>query len=169
MTHIDILSQPDDPSSPLTNITTKTEMETAILLRNQRHSTKSLKMPFMMDPFLCHSIDPFDLNNKLDLLSNGGFIDSIPFNISLSPSQIEWIDSLTTILHDEIPLTISIEDFKSFFKRKREGTASSPSGRHIGHYKSMLECLCREMTKLPEIVTTLASISLITSSPLLCW
>jgi len=42
----------------------------------------------------------------------------------LSPAQLEWISSLMRLLRDDIPLGITLEDFKSFFKHKKEGTAS---------------------------------------------
>lgn len=38
----------------------------------------------------------------------------------------------------DIPITI--EDWTASIKSKKESTASSPSGRHIGHYKAALEC-----------------------------
>jgi len=39
----------------------------------------------------------------------------------------------------QISLIVTVEDFKHFFKKKQECTSSSPSGRHMGHYKVMLD------------------------------
>ena len=33
---------------------------------------------------------------------------------------------------------ITTEDFFHYFKKKREKTETSPSGRHMGHYKAIL-------------------------------
>ena len=36
---------------------------------------------------------------------------------------------------EQIGKGISVEEFQRFYKTKRESTESSPSGRHVGHYK----------------------------------
>jgi hypothetical protein len=48
-------------------------------------------------------------------------------------------------------------------------TASSPSGRHFGHYKTLLECIRRGHHQLPQLIIDIASISLSTASPLQRW
>lgn len=66
-------------------------------------------------------------------------------------------------------MDLLIEDFKNFFKRKQEQTASSPSGRHMGHYKTLLEEIRRDNPEIPEITISIAYISLITASSLKWW
>ncbi len=105
LTQIDILSQRDNPSSPDISVTTKEDLECKILVCNQSHSKQSLKTPFMNIPFLCKSINPHDLENLLDHISNGVFVDLLPQEINLSAAQIEKISSLTRCLHEDIPLT----------------------------------------------------------------
>jgi hypothetical protein len=62
-----------------------------------------------------------------------------------------------------------IEDFKSYFKAKQEKMASSPSGRHMGHYKTILEDIRGGNSAIAQAIIDVAYISLITASPLPRW
>jgi hypothetical protein len=60
----------------------------------------------------------------------------------LTPEQQEWINQLRRIdthaaqQNAKVDLNIDTEDFVSAWSKFRESTASSPSGRHYGHYKA---------------------------------
>jgi hypothetical protein len=73
------------------------------------------------------------------------------------------------MIDKEIPLSLSLEDFKNFFRSKQERTASSPSGRHFGHYKTLLECIRNKNSIIPQLIIDVAYISLSTASPLHRW
>jgi chorismate mutase len=45
-------------------------------------------------------------------------------------------------------------------KKKQECTSLSPSGRHMGHYKTILECIRRDNTLIPEMIISIAYIDL---------
>ena len=55
----------------------------------------------------------------------------------------QWVDEQRAAYDQEklaeevkqIGKGISVEEFQRFYKTKRESTESSPSGRHVGHYK----------------------------------
>ena len=58
----------------------------------------------------------------------------------------EFIENLA-IAYDKVALekeqktinaVITVGEFRQYFKNKNESTESSPSGRHIGHYKAIL-------------------------------
>jgi hypothetical protein len=68
-----------------------------------------------------------------------------------------------------VPLHLSLEDFCQYFKSKQEGTASSPLGWHMGHYRTMIECLRHNNDILPTIILNIAMLSLQTSTPLMRW
>jgi len=80
-----------------------------------------------------------------------------------------YLYSLQKKVSDEIKLSLTVEDFKKYFKSKQERTASSLSGRHMGHYKIVLECIRHQSFSLPELIIHIAQISLITASPLDRW
>ena len=39
----------------------------------------------------------------------------------------------------KVKAELSLEEYKSFWKKKKEETVTSPSGLHIGHYKAAIE------------------------------
>ncbi|KAI2510294.1 hypothetical protein MHU86_4172 [Fragilaria crotonensis] len=57
---------------------------------------------------------------------------------------------------DPIPITISSEDFKKGILSWKESTTTSPSGRHLGHYKALVQdpILLDSMAKFLNIVVT---------------
>ncbi len=73
------------------------------------------------------------------------------------------------LVDSESSLHISIEDFKSFFLSKQERTASSRSGRHMGHYRTLLDCIQNDNTTIPNLIIDIANTSLITASSLSRW
>jgi hypothetical protein len=153
----------DIPS--METLTIKQEVERAIIQRNQCHSRQSLNTPFAADKVLADSVNPLQ-NNSIDEILNGTFIDTTVDQLKLTPTKRAWVSELRCKVTTQIDLTITIEDFKQFFKRKQEKTASSPSGRHMGHYKVMLDQLRVGRPFLAEIITTIAQISIITGYPL---
>jgi hypothetical protein len=109
--------------------------------------------------------NPHNLNQLLD----GTFLDTLIDDNKLNENERSWILSLQKIVSQQISLNLSLEDFKKFFKHKQEHTLSSPSGRHMGHYKAMLECIRRDTTLIPDVIITMAYISLISETPLRRW
>jgi hypothetical protein len=60
-------------------------------------------------------------------------------------------------------------EFQGFFKIWREKTASSISGRHMGHYKVIADMCMAGRPMVAEILVTMINISLLTSHPLQRW
>jgi hypothetical protein len=75
-TQVDVPCDPLDPSSGVTTLTAKLEIEQQILQRNRRYSLQSLSTPFLSQNELASSIDPLSHNNILDQLLCGSFLDS---------------------------------------------------------------------------------------------
>jgi hypothetical protein len=103
------------------------------------------------------SINPNE-PEKSDQLLDGSFINTLMDDNDLNVTERSWIESLTKIVTQEISLSISLEDFKKFFKAKQERTSSSPFGRHMGHYKTMMECIHRDTPLLPDMIISIACI-----------
>ena len=68
-------------------------------------------------------------------------------------SQKEKIEKINAI--------VTAGEFRHYLKKKKESTESSPSGRHIGHYKAILGS-----DKLVEMVVAMLNIRLVTGSAL---
>lgn len=129
LSQVNVLSQPNDTTSPVITLTNKGEIEAQILTRNQRHSRQSLNTPFFTNPTFRDTMHPFLQHSALDAFTDGTFLqhnDLAP----LTPAQREWISSLKKLVQEEITLNLSIEDFQAYFWAKSEGTSSSPSGGH---------------------------------------
>lgn len=69
----------------------------------------------------------------------------------------------------EINVTITVRDFINFFKKRKERTASSPSGRHMGHYKVIAEMAMQGDETIAQIIVNIINISIMTSRPLHRW
>lgn len=65
---------------------------------------------------------------------------------------------------ERINKEVTVEEFKSYFKRKDESTESSPSGRHIGHYKAAMA-----NDDLVDVIVSMLNIGLITGQALDRW
>ncbi len=167
LTQIDVSSS-SDPLC-IDTLNTKLEIEQCLLSRNRNHSLQSLSTPFMNIATLSNSISPNCSQARFDDFLSGKFLDSDVDTSTFHPTAVEWIRSLKTMVSQEISLSLSIEDFKCFFKAKQEKTASSPSGRHMGHYKVILECIRRDNLILPALILTITHLSLITATPLQQW
>lgn len=141
LTQVDVLSDKHVPISSITTISNKKEVEDQILHRNRKHSLQSSFTPFMSHPLLSSSIDPNSPFNRLSDFQDGSFLLDLSVVHELSDSKNTWISSLQCIVKSTISLQLLIEDFKIFFRSKQKRTASLPSGRHFGHYKSLQECI----------------------------
>jgi hypothetical protein len=54
-----------------------------------------------------------------------------------SEHTIQWIKALKRTVTEPIDTSTTIDDYMNYYKRMKENTASSPSGLHYGHYKSL--------------------------------
>jgi hypothetical protein len=137
ITQVDFSDPHRDPTTLIT-LTTKEEVEHAILTRNQKHSKQSLATPFASVPLLLQAVSP-EWDNNLDSFLNGTFIDQPLEHIPINDTEKQWIRELQRKIHSQINLSITTDDFKRFFAKKQERKSSSPSGRHMGHYKVFLD------------------------------
>jgi hypothetical protein len=100
-------------------------MEVTIMTRNQHHARQTLHTPFTVITELANAVDPTKSNNKIDTILDGTFLESLPQSMELTPTEKAWIQELKQKLGTTIDIHISTSDFKSFFKTRKERTAST--------------------------------------------
>jgi hypothetical protein len=169
LTQVDILSNPTDPSSPHITLSHKEDIESQILQRNRRHSLQALSTPFMANKNIRHAIIPSHELNLFNVILSGQATDTLHDFESLNDTERTWMQSPQSLVTQEISLHLSLKDFKQFFKSKQEKTVSLPSGHHIGHYKVAIEGIWRDSPIFPDLIISIAQISLLTATPLDHW
>jgi len=168
LTQVDIIHPDTTQNHPHTTLTSKIELENCIIKKDHRHSLQSLDTQFLLSESLKDAINPTHTLNKIQHILNGHPEEGVDLS-SLSNNARAWVTAMKQVILEEIHLDLSLEDFKKYFKHKKEGTASSPFGRHMGHYKTMVEAIrCDDLT-IPTTILAIAHTSLLTSSPLKRW
>jgi hypothetical protein len=139
---MDRILVPDDPND-LTNTTWQTVVEAQALYEvltkaSQEHFRQAAETPFVTGP-IADRFGPFADNDYCDAILDGKF-------------DFEDIAEITEV-HDliagmrypdtanptpTIDGTINPEEFNAAIAHTRERTSSSPSGRHYGHYRTLL-------------------------------
>jgi len=120
-----------------TEVVEATAIWEALLHDGREHFSQASDTPFAMGP-VANLIGPYDFNEHSQAILNGTFdIDSITEDINLR-------DVVKAMRYEnpddppEIDCTITIEQLQKGFRDASESTASSPSGLHYGHWKSLL-------------------------------
>jgi len=131
LTQVDILNMDTTSPHKFVTLTSKTKIKKNVLSHNKTHSLQANATPFMSHPILKDFINPSIDAEWIDELLDGLFIDNLIQENSLSDIQQSWIKNLQFLTESEISLDLSVAVFRSFFKRKQEWTASSPSRCHM--------------------------------------
>ena len=141
-----------DPNSDLTLTDPKTlkaasdwrevlcpkEIEFSLLLRNQRHfgQAETDKTPFTQPP-LQHQLNWSASSHSAELVLEGDYDTTAIDDISAL-----LIDNLTRVTDlDSLPKAVNMNDMRGKFTKWKETTSTSPSGRHLGHYKVLFTTL----------------------------
>jgi hypothetical protein len=115
-------------------VDTKSELESRILARNKKHFAQAQGTPFTKSPLL--DMTP---ENLPDYFDSSGQPQHLPAGTFLETTTV--LELVRDAFHDRPPSikpTISFEDFGTSFLHWDEKTSTSPSGRHIGLYKSIV-------------------------------
>ena len=126
-----------DPTKKV-EVTKEAEVHEILLKRNRKHLGQAKRTPFARGKWSQQL--KWDGTGELgrDIL-NGSILNKAKFDRTV---QL-YFESLQTRRFAE-PLKIitpylSIEEYKKFWKKKREETVTSPFGLHIGHFKAALQ------------------------------
>jgi hypothetical protein len=128
-------------------IDTKKELEAAIIERNQRHFAQAEGTPFTRSPLnLIASANGFNT-----------FKDVTGADITLPDSAFIETQTVLDILRErsqdpcpEWSPTVTFDDFINALLHWREETATSPSGRHLGIYRSLVTAYCDSSDEFSE-------------------
>ena len=127
------------------SINVPTEITQYLLMRNKRHFGQSKGTPFTVPPL------SIDLNwqastDQAEYILQGNYdnqdLDSITSLI------LQHCRSITTL--DSIPAPLTMDEFVAKLRVWNERTSTSPSGRHLGHYKVLLKSYASDTTSPME-------------------
>lgn len=116
-------------------VNTRAELEATILTRNKKHFAKANGSPFTTFPLnRIGGAQDFELlidgHSPQQLMSQGSF-----------PETHAVLDALQEAANNPPPTwsnSLSFEDFIKGFLKWNESTLTSPSGRHLGIYKTLV-------------------------------
>jgi hypothetical protein len=100
-----------DSNTSVLTLSSKPDIEGALLARNQRHSRQSLATPFAAHPILSSSIDPLAGSHHLDEMLDGSYLNKVLSDSGLSEVELTWIQCLNKKINSKIKTDLSLEDF----------------------------------------------------------
>ena len=117
---------------------TSETVEEHILNRNKYHLQKANETPFACGN-MSQYLGTYGDNHFVEKVLMGQ--ETYETNESNKPMKdyLKTLQYAENVTHDSVNTNITIEEYKKFWKKKREITATSPFGLHIGHYKSVLQ------------------------------
>ena len=158
------LDVPNPETGGRTLITDATEVHEYLLKRNKKHYSQATYTTFGDRGPGFKYIDPDDPESDtyIDDMLNGVFE---PWETA-SPYLREWLQALRCTVEKEMDTTLHLADFISLFKSIPESTASSVSGLHYGHYKTLSK---HENSTFIEVLFDIVNLAFQTHSPLPRW
>ena len=130
--------------------TSKEDIHDKIISHNIQHYSKAESSPLGINKDLYHKIGPHGTSPFCDNVLNGNIhikdLNNIPIQETIEllrstmkprlPSQ----DNTASLYPSQISIELDKTDYITVFKKWKETTTTLPSGRHLGHYKSILKC-----------------------------
>ena len=131
---VDSSADPKDPNTEFKAIVDPSKVEKHILLRNQIHFSQAKNTPLASQRIT-------------DMIGFGG-------SSSIADRLLKGTIDVRTITDDpygrailktcrrtqpELPAEVTLEEFKSSYKKWKVGTSTSPSGRHLSHQHALFQ------------------------------
>ena len=157
-------------------VTIPAEIEKYIIKRNKRHLHQAQGTPCTVDPLA--SLLGYNSFTQFGQQVLDGSVNLT--NKNLSPLQQLFFKQLkkqSGILTSPISKHISIKQMSDGFKCWRESTSTSPSKRHLGHYKSLLtsdgneknQIITHFNASMLQLLNTIINASISIGVPLTRW
>jgi hypothetical protein len=118
------------------------EIEFLQRLWNQRHfgQAETDGTPFTGES-MKHKFNWSASTNEAELVLNGEYNDE-----EISDITRLFLDNMTRVTEaEDSPKFLTMKEFTGKFRVWRESTSTSPSGRHLGHYKALVACTDRSL------------------------
>ena len=116
------------------------EIEFLLRLRNQRHFGQAKGTLFTMST-MKKRFNWSTLTVKAEMVLEGEYSEP-----ELDEIQQLFFDNLTRVIEtDKLVKLIIREEFRGKMKALRESMSTSPSRRHLGHYKSLISTIDRSL------------------------
>ena len=137
----------DDGEGGKTIISNSNEIEEHLLHRNWQQLRQAASTPFA-DGEWGEDIKWDGTGDMADRIVDGKPLPEIAHKSDVIQKYIEGMAVSDPSIIASVDTEITLEQYKAFWKAKRETTATSPFGLHIGHYKIVLDS---EYTDILEI------------------
>ena len=119
------------------------EIEFYLRLRNQRHFGQARETPFCQ-PSMSRKFNWSATTEAAELVLEGNYEDA-----ELTDIQRMFLDNMKRVASEEISSSkyLNADSFTKKMKSWKEKTSTSPSGRHLGHYKTLVSTIDRSLEK----------------------
>jgi hypothetical protein len=138
VTRIEIPTDPDiDPKvcQTWTQIDVPTEILHHLRERNRKHFGQAQGTPFT-EPPLSTDLQFTGLGDASSSMLAGDYtLQGVDENVALVIDHLKQTETVASLEHHT---TITEDEYRGKLKVRRESTATSPSGLHLGHYKAMI-------------------------------
>ena len=133
-------------------ITEPKEVEETLIHRNIKHFGQAQGTPFTAHD-ITNDFGYTGVTEQATQLIQGRDVDSLLNKIGQGEKLI--LQQLNDGENSQtIDINISYKEFTNGFKKWRENTSTSPSGRHLGHYKALLRAEIKDNNEHIELNTT---------------
>ena len=134
MNYLEVPDNDADPKHPDTTwsrVDDIDQLNSLLTKQNKSHFAQAQGTPFTTPP-LIDELTHSGVSPTGDEILQGTYR-----NPSLSPSTQLLIEHMKQRCLDLADQRITVEDLRGVFKTWRESTSTSPSGRHLGHMKTL--------------------------------
>ena len=115
------------------------EIHAKLLTRNAEHLSQASGTPFARG-WLCNRLKWDGTGPLADEILTGNILNERRFRESMQ-LYLESLQMNNLTRMNVIRPTLSLDEYKLFWKKKRETTVTSPYGLHVGHYKAAINKL----------------------------
>ena len=116
---------------------TSDEVEAHILQRNKSHLQQAYDTPFAGGA-MAEYLDKHGDSDFANRVLEGEFLHEVQDGDPVMKAYLETLQYPRANSENSVDTNITLQQYKEFWKNKRETTVTSPYGLHIGHYKSVL-------------------------------